>query len=135
MSAQLTPLQADVRGDIFPLLSTEQINRIRPLSTLRRVKTGEILFEAGDSDVPVFVVLSGSLDIVQPDLQGERLIVRHEPGSFTGEMTVISGRLSLARGRVAEDGEFLEVSNQALRTLVARDEELSEIFMRAFILR
>jgi thioredoxin reductase (NADPH) len=135
MSAQLTPLQADVRGDIFPLLSTEQINRIRPVSTLRRVKTGEILFEAGDSDVPVFVVLSGSLDIVQPDLQGERLIVRHEPGSFTGEMTVISGRLSLARGRVAEDGEFLEVSNQALRTLVARDEELSEIFMRAFILR
>jgi thioredoxin reductase (NADPH) len=135
MSSQLTPLQADIRGETFPVLTAEQISRIRPLSKVRKVKAGEILFEAGDSDVPVFVLLSGSMEIVQPDLQGERLIVKHEPGNFTGEMTMISGRLSLARGRVTADGEFLEMSNQALRTLVARDAELSEIFMRAFILR
>jgi thioredoxin reductase (NADPH) len=135
MSSQLTPLQADVRGETFPVLTAEQISRIRPLSKVRKVKAGEILFEPGDSDVPVFVVLSGSMEVVQPDLQGERLIVKHEPGNFTGEMTAISGRLSLARGRVAADGEFLEISDQALRTLVARDEELSDIFMRAFILR
>jgi thioredoxin reductase (NADPH) len=135
MSSQLTPLQADIRGETFPVLTAEQISRIRPLSKVRKVKAGEILFDAGDSDVPVFVLLSGSMEIVQPDLQGERLIVKHEPGNFTGEMTMISGRLSLARGRVTADGEFLEMSNQALRTLVARDAELSEIFMRAFILR
>ena len=135
MSTQSTPLAADARGDAFPTLTAEQIDRIRPLSKIRKVKVGEILFEPGDSDVPVFVVLSGSLDIVQPDRQGERLIVHHEAGSFTGEMTTISGRLSLARGRVTALGEFLEVSNHDLRTLVARDAELSEIFMRAFILR
>jgi thioredoxin reductase (NADPH) len=135
MSTQLTPLAADARGDAFPTLTAEQIDRIRPLSKVRKVKAGEILFEPGDSDVPFFVVLSGSLDIVQPDRQGERLIVRHEAGSFTGEITMISGRLSLARGRVTAPGEFLEVSNHDLRTLVARDAELSEIFMRAFILR
>src|ERR1700683_3692044 len=135
MSSQITPLQADVRGEIFPVLTAEQISRIRPVSTLRKVKAGEILFEPGDSDVPVFVVLSGSLEIVQPDRRGERLIVKHDPGNFTGEMTVISGRPALGRGRVTADGEFLELSNEALRTLVARDEELSEIFMRAFILR
>ena len=135
MSTQLTPLAADVRGDVFPTLTAEQIDRIRPLSKVRKVKAGEILFEPGDGDVPFFVILSGSLDIVQPDRQGERLIVRHEAGSFTGEITMISGRLSLARGRVTAAGEFLEVSNHDLRTLVARDAELSEIFMRAFILR
>jgi thioredoxin reductase (NADPH) len=135
MSSQLTPLAADSRGDTFPTLTAEQIDRIRPLSKVRKVKAGEILFESGDSDVPFFVVLSGSLDIVQPDRQGERLIVKHEAGSFTGEITMISGRLSLARGRVTAPGEFLEVSNHDLRTLVARDAELSEIFMRAFILR
>ncbi len=135
MSSQLTPLAADVRGDAFPTLTAEQINRIRPLSKVRKVKVGEILFEPGDSDVPFFVILSGSLDIVQPDRRGERLIVKHEPGSFTGEITMISGRLSLARGRVSAPGEFLQISNQDLRTLVARDAELSEIFMRAFILR
>jgi thioredoxin reductase (NADPH) len=135
MSSQLTPLAADVRGDAFPTLTAEQINRIRPLSKVRRVEAGEILFEPGDSDIPFFVVLSGTLDIVQPDRQGERLIVKHEAGSFTGEITMISGRLSLVRGRVTASGEFLEMSNHDLRTLVARDAELSEIFMRAFILR
>ncbi|MGA7218549.1 MAG: FAD-dependent oxidoreductase [Candidatus Sulfotelmatobacter sp.] len=135
MSAQLTPLSADIRGEAFPTLTPEQINRIRPLSKLRHVEAGEILFEPGDSDVPFFVLLSGSMEIVQPDRRGERPIVTHEPGSFTGEITMISGRLCLVRGRVTSPGEFLEMNNQDLRTLVARDAELSEIFMRAFILR
>ena len=135
MAAQLTPLPADIRGEAFPVLSAEQINRIRPMSKVRNVKAGDILFEPGDSDVPFFVVLTGSMEIVQPDRQGERPIVNHDAGEFTGEMTTISGRLSLVRGRVTEAGEFLQMSNRDLRTLVARDAELSDIFMRAFILR
>jgi thioredoxin reductase (NADPH) len=135
MSTQLTPLTADLRGEAFPVLTEEQIGRIRPLSKLRRVNVGEILFEPGDGDVPFFVLLSGSMEIVQPELRGENLIVNHGAGAFTGEITMISGRRCLVRGRVTAAGEFLEMSNQDLRTLVARDAELSEIFMRAFILR
>ena len=48
---------------------------------------------------------------------------------------MISGRRSLMRGRVTAAGEFLEMSSSQLRTLVAQDAGLSEIFMRAFILR
>ncbi|HXM69325.1 MAG TPA: FAD-dependent oxidoreductase [Candidatus Acidoferrum sp.] len=135
MSAQLIPLSADIRGEAFPVLTAEQINRIRPLSKVRNVKAGEILFEPGDSDVPFFVLLSGSMEIVQPDRHAERPIVNHDAGEFTGEMTTLSGRLSLVRGRVTEAGEFLQMSNKDLRALVARDAELSDIFMRAFILR
>ena len=135
MSTQLTPLSADVRGEAFPVLTAEQISRIRPLSKVRKVNAGDILFEPGDSDVPFFVLLSGSMEIVQPDLRGEHPIVKHDAGGFTGEITMISGRRCLARGRVTAPGEFLEMSNSDLRTLVARDAELSEIFMRAFILR
>jgi thioredoxin reductase (NADPH) len=132
---QLKPLSDDIRREAFPVLTAEQISRIRPLSKVRQVKAGDILFEPGDSDVPFFVLLSGSMEIVQPDRHGEREIVKHEAGGFTGEMTTISGRLALVRGRVTEPGEFLQMSNHDLRTLVARDAELSEIFMRAFILR
>ncbi|MFZ0759624.1 MAG: FAD-dependent oxidoreductase [Candidatus Sulfotelmatobacter sp.] len=135
MSAQLTPLSADPYGEAFPVLTAEQISRIRPSSKVRSVAAGDILFEPGDSDVPFFVLLSGSMEIVQPDLQGERPIVKHAAGEFTGEIAMISGRRCLVRGRVTAAGEFLEVSSDGLRTLVARDAELSEIFMRAFILR
>ena len=68
-------------------------------------------------------------------MTGERPIATHGPGEFTGEMTMISGQRCLVRGRVTEAGEFLEISGDGLRSLVARDAELSEIFMRAFILR
>jgi len=135
MSTQLTPLSADMPVDAFPVLTAEQISRIRPMSRSRQVKVGDILFEPGDADVPFFVLLSGSMEVVQPDRHGERLLVKHEAGNFTGEMTNISGRLALARGRVTEAGEFLEMSNHDLRALVARDAELSDILMRAFILR
>ena len=67
MTSPTTPLLADVRGEAFPVLTAEQINRVRPLSKVRQVKAGEILFEPGDSDVPFFVLLSGGMEIVQPD--------------------------------------------------------------------
>jgi thioredoxin reductase (NADPH) len=119
----------------FPTLTTEQIDRIRPLGRVRQVRTGDVLFRPGDMTVPFFVLLSGRMEIAQPALEGELMIARHEAGGFTGEMTMISGRQCLVFGRVTEEGEFLELSAQSLRALVAKDAELSEILMRAFILR
>jgi thioredoxin reductase (NADPH) len=119
----------------FPALTPLQIDRIRPFGKLRHVEAGNILFEPGDVHAPFFVLLSGGLEIVQPTPSGERLIVTHRAGGFTGEMTLISGRGALARGRVTTPGEFLELSPEELRTLVGRDAELSGLFMRAFILR
>jgi len=134
-SSSLIPSALDPRTQAFPVLTEAQIGRIRPISKSRRVEKGEILFEPDDTDVPFFVLLSGKMEIVQPDLTGERPIAKHDPGEFTGEMTMISGRRCLVRGRVTEPGEFLELTGDGLRSLIARDAELSEIFMRAFILR
>ena len=125
----------DARTQAFPVLSVSQIDRIRSCSRSRQVAAGDILFEPGDENVPFYVLLSGGMEIVQPDLAGEHLIARHGPGAFTGEMTMISGRRCLVRGRVTEPGEFLELTGDGLRALVGSDAELSDILMRAFILR
>lgn len=130
------PSALDARTQAFPFLTAAQIDRIRPSGHLRNVQRGEILFAPNDTNVPFFVLLSGGMDIVQPDLnQVERIVTSHGPGQFTGEMTMISGQRCLVLGRVTEPGEFLELGGDALRTLVAKDAELSEILMRAFILR
>ena len=135
MSTWPLPSSLDSRTQSFPKLTSAQVDRIRPEGKLRKVEAGEILFEPGDTNVPFFVLLSGAMEIVQPTLRGESEIVGHVPSEFTGELTMISGQKCLVRGRVTEPGEFLELSSDALRALVARDAELSEIFMRAFILR
>jgi thioredoxin reductase (NADPH) len=125
----------DARTQTFPVLTAAQISRIRSHGQVRKVDTGEVLFEPGDVNVPFFVLLSGRMEIVQPALSGERGIVTHGAGQFTGEMSMISGQRCLVRGRVTEAGEFLQMSAQDLRSLVARDAELSDVLMRAFILR
>jgi thioredoxin reductase (NADPH) len=135
MSGASSPSFLDAHTQAFPVLTSAQIDRVRTMSKLRRVEGGQTLFEAGDSDVPCFVLLSGTMEIVQPELTGELPIAKHRAGEFTGEMTMISGRRCLVRGRVTEPGDFLELSGQGLRSLIAKDAELSEIFMRAFILR
>src|SRR5580700_6566747 len=135
MASLPIPSALNARTQAFPRLTAAQINRVRSGSKLRQVTKGEILFDIGDTNVPFFVLLSGRMEIVQPGLSGEQPVAKHDPGEFTGEMTMISGRRCLVRGRVTEPGDFLELSGDGLRTLVARDAELSEVFMRAFILR
>ena len=135
MSSTLIPSAPDPRTQSFPILTAEQIDRIRPSGHVRHVETGDILFEPGHVNVPFFVLLSGRMEIVQPDLDGEHAVAKHDPGEFTGEITMISGQRSLVRGRVTEPGDFIEVSGDTLRALVAKDAELSDILMRAFILR
>jgi thioredoxin reductase (NADPH) len=135
MSAWPIPSALDASTQAFPVLTTAQITRLRPGGKSRKVEPNEILFQPDDTQVPFFVLLSGSMEIVQPNLTGERPIAKHGPGEFTGEITMISGQRSLVRGRVTVGGEFLEISGDGLRSIVAKDAELSEIFMRAFILR
>jgi thioredoxin reductase (NADPH) len=135
MSASPIPSALDVRTQTFPVLTPPQIARVKASGKLRRVEPGEALFAPGDTSVPFFVLLSGAMEIVQPDFAGEYPIAKHGPGEFTGEMTMISGQRCLVLGRVTEPGEFLELTGEGLRSLIARDDELSEIFMRAFILR
>jgi len=135
MSAAPLPSVLDPRTQAFPVLTPQQIARVQSVSKLRHVAKDEILFEPGDTDVPFFVLLSGAMEIVQPRLNTEEPIATHGPGGFTGEMTMISGRRCLVRGRVTEAGDFLELDGDGLRALIAKDSELSDIFMRAFILR
>jgi thioredoxin reductase (NADPH) len=135
MTTLPSPSALDARTQAFPVLTAEQIDRISPSAHVRNVQPGDILFAPGDTAVPFFVLLSGSMEVVQPSLKGERSVASHGPGQFTGELMMISGQKCLVLGRVTGAGEFLEVDADALRTIVAKDSELSEILMRAFILR
>jgi thioredoxin reductase (NADPH) len=94
-----------------------------------------VLVEVGDKEVPVFVVIRGELQVVQSTGGVETLIVSHRAGQFSGEANLISGRRALARLRVSEAGEVVRLGREQLVALIQTDAELSEILMRAFILR
>ena len=135
MSAVATHISVEPGSEAFPLLTPAQIERLRPHGKLRHVEAGEVLFEQGDSNVPVYVVLSGGLEIIRPCPKGVRSLVTHVPGSITGEFAVISGQRALLRGQVIASGEFLQIASGEFRALVAKDAELGDILMKAYILR
>ena len=130
-----TPAYITRKAQMFPQLTPAQIARLEGHGTHRRMSAGEILAEPGDRHLPMLVVLSGSIEVVQAGMSGEVLVVVHEVGSFTGEMSTLQGTGSLARSRVREAGEVLVIPEPRLRTLIQTDAELSELFMRAYILR
>jgi thioredoxin reductase (NADPH) len=123
------------QAQMFPQLSAAQIARLEPHGTHRHVNKGEILTEPGDRHRPMLVVLSGSIEVVQTGMSKEVLVTVHTAGSFAGEMSTLQGVGSLVRMRVRESGDLLVIPEERLRTIVQTDAELSELFMRAFILR
>jgi thioredoxin reductase (NADPH) len=120
---------------LFPKLTAAQLARVAAHGRRRSTSRAEVLIDVGDRVVPCFVVVTGEIQVLQVSNRAETLIVSHGPGSFSGEANLISGRPSMARLRVAEPGEVIELSREQLLGLVQTDAELSEILMRAFILR
>ena len=119
---------------IFPTLNAAQIARVTGHGHTRQIKEGEVLLEVGDQ-LRFFVVLGGKIDIVSVSGSTEALIVTLQPGQFTGEANMLSGRRGFTRIRAGADSEVIEVEREQLLSLVQTDSELSEILMRAFILR
>jgi thioredoxin reductase (NADPH) len=117
-----------------PTLNREHIDRIRSVALLRSVRAGEVLYEPSCPDVPLFVVLDGTVSISRTG-EDEKILAVREPGQFTGEMSVISGSRSLLKAWVTKDGAVLELSREKVLSLMAKDTELGDILMGAFVAR
>jgi len=123
------------REQMFPTLTTSQMARLCPHGVRKPTHVGQVIAEPGDRFGKLLVVLSGSIEVLRPGLVSEELITVHEAGGFSGEMSTLRGTGSLVRVRVRDAGEVLEIDEGRTRALVQTDAELSELLMRAFILR
>jgi thioredoxin reductase (NADPH) len=135
VAAQPLRLGANV-DQTFPKLTTAQIERIAAHGRIRPVQRGDVLATVGRVTTKFFVVSTGNIEVVQSAGNGKTTIVTViAPGEFTGEVSMLSGRPSLVNLRVGEPGEVIEVERDNLLALIQTDAELSEIFVRAFLLR
>lgn len=119
----------------FPVLSDEQIERLREYGEVRRMRRGETLFEEGDETYDFHVILSGTVAILQGEGDSQRLLARHGAGKFLGEMNMLTGQSVFLTARVDEDGEVLALAPDQLREVVAMLPDLSEMIVNAFLMR
>ena len=131
----MADLRETRREQMFPKLASAQIDRLEGYGVRVPLRAGQVLVEPGDRSGRLHVVLSGAIEIVLPGIAGETLITVHTAGNFAGEMSSLRGAGATVRARVRADGEAIAIEHGELRRLVQTDAELSELFMRAFILR
>jgi thioredoxin reductase (NADPH) len=128
------------RAQMFPKLTPAQLARLERQGTRLQTHAGEILLELGALPRGVFIITAGTLEVLAPPAatqsaaDGELLFVL-SAGDFTGEMSTLRGTAALVRVRVRDAGAVLLIDAEQLRRIVQNDAELSELLMRAFILR
>src|SRR6185295_1474205 len=131
----LTPLPGSTPSEMFPVLTSAQQARVLAHGQRRTAKPNEIVVELNEHVTKVFLVVSGRLRILRVSNNQEHVVAICNPGMFTGELNVLSGRRGLVRIRAAEKSELIEIEREALKGLVETDSELSDLLLRAFILR
>jgi len=127
-----TPEQHDLR---FPKLNDAQIAQLTASSMPRQVEPGETVFAQGSTEHGIFVVISGSIEIVGESNGVESILTVVGPGEFTGEINLLSGRRSLVLCRAREASTLLEMDRSNLRRIMQSDAVLGDLFLRAFVLR
>jgi thioredoxin reductase (NADPH) len=120
---------------VFPVLTADQIARIAAHGRLRSIDQGEVLVQAGAHTSQFFVLLEGEIELVRPSGATEDLVAIYRPGMFTGEVNMLSGRRGFIQIRASAAGKVIEVGRESLLALIRSDSVLSDILMRAFILR
>jgi thioredoxin reductase (NADPH) len=119
----------------FPVLGAKDLAALTTRGHPRAVKAGQVLFAEGDRDFCFYVVLEGTVEIVEHSSGTERAVVVHRAGEFTGDVDTLTGRSALVTGRAGVDGRVLELSTAELRRAVDELPELGETLLKAFIMR
>jgi len=123
------------RHGAFPRLGDEQRARLRALGTVRNVEPGEVLFREGEQSYDFFVVESGAVTIVQGYGEENRVIAVHGQHRFLGELNLLTGGTVYLTAVVRDRGEVIQVPAGRVREVVAEDQELSNVILRAFLER
>jgi thioredoxin reductase (NADPH) len=118
----------------FPRLSTAELAILKPLATAHDYADGDIVFRAGQADIDLFVVESGLMDIHNPT-DDHRVLATHEPGQFSGDIDLLTGRPVIVTGVARGPSRIWRVPGSHLRALLNRVPSLGEKLIVAFTVR
>lgn len=121
---------------IYPRLSDQLVSRIAAYGREEELPEGATVFERGERSVDFFVVLQGSIAILDFDGHGaEHVLTVHGEHQFTGELDLLNDRSILVSGRAGPGTRVIRIARADFRRLVSGEPDIGESMMRAFILR
>jgi len=120
----------------FPKLDDRQLALLEPLGKRRILRQGDVVYKAGQRDMPMAVVLRGALEVFESRDGQDQILATARLRDFVGDVAMLMGTAALATVRgAAEESEILEVPALQLRQAMAELPEVSEPIVHAFIMR
>jgi thioredoxin reductase (NADPH) len=124
------------RGQAFPRLEPEEIDRLRRFGEIRAYAQGDLLFTAGEPGPGMYVILKGHVTLTRPDGLGHDLhVIDQDDGHFLAEIGQLSGKPSFVDAHAQGEVEALLIPPDQLRAALVAEAELGERIMRALVLR
>ncbi len=121
-------------NSIFPKLSEKQIKYLRPCGHIVHFDKDDLIIGQGEQNYDLFVILEGQIDIVDP-YDNNKPVTCHHPGEFTGDSDMLSDRAAMFRAIAKTKVKTLRIAHKELKNILARNSELNDLFIKAFILR
>ncbi len=120
---------------MFPHLPLEKIREMCSHGKEVNLRDGEPIFVEGQKEYPFCLVLEGRIRVTKNSREGEILLTVHEPGQFTGEISLLTGAPAAATGRADGDARVAVFDISEFRLMLAECPELAAIVLRAFAAR
>src|SRR3954465_10469810 len=133
-----TPVEDFLAPDdptLFPRLTPEQIEYLAEIGTQLTFARGEVVFEHGQRETPLYVVQSGAVDVIDHAPEGDRYFTQCRPGTFAADISMFTGEPTLAAGYAAEPSTLVALAQEDLRRVVATTAELGDLLLRTMITR
>ena len=95
------------------------------------MRRGELIFKAGQRDLPLIIVLRGEVEVFEVREEQEQILATAGERAFSGELGMLTGTAALASARgKADESEILEVPAHRLRQALAELPGVSEMIVR-----
>lgn len=121
--------------DLFPVLSEEKRRALMPYGVERALAAGETLFREGEPARHFYVILDGELKVTRRVADAEMVLAVHEPGGFSGEISILAGDPAIATGIATVPSRVLEIDLDGLRRILLNCSWLAETILRAMVRR
>jgi thioredoxin reductase (NADPH) len=126
----------DTEAIAFPKIDDRQLALLEPLGARRKLRRGEMVFKAGQRDLPLTVILQGEIEVFEKREETEQILGTPGERDFVGDVAMLQGTSALASARVKSDeAEILQIAAVELRRALAELPGVSEPLVNAFIMR
>jgi len=116
----------------FPKLSETEIEWLASLAEKCSFEDGETIFSAGQRGLPLYVVESGGIEIVDESQAEPKSIVVHGPREFSGDVSLLTDRPALISAYAKGAVQAFRVNQCVLRRVLQELPDLSDKLLEAF---